>query len=782
MMHDETPGTINAHSSTEPTLETHPDGRAALPPLLLNPPWLAKKRQNPLPVLHVTPLPTEERLHWSHEALEKFKRYQGRTHAGPSAADPLSPQFSPKLGLTAGGMDRLMQGQWLQPGDVTEPCRAGIELVLLAPEPARLALWNSFPATGWVPWSINGDAIRKLFGDHGVAAIPGLVRLFQTLPTAGYYNTAKVDSPQLVEPFLHILRHRKTLKVVAQEWLLAHPKTVFFKALPLAFQAHHSQARDNARHGLRWLVANGCEAQAREVAHTYGEEMADALQALLSADPLLVLPGRMPKLPEFFNAAAFHRPTLLNGQPLPLEAVEHIGLMLAISKLDAPYAGLDIVRQTCTRASLAAFAWDLFQVWLHAGTPASYNWAFTALGLLGDDETARRLAPLVREWPGQSATARAVTGLDMLVAMGSDVALMHLNGIAAKIKYKPLQRKARDKIKDLAEARGFTTEELADRLVPRLGLDDARALVLDFGPRQFTIAFDETLKPIVKNAEGVRLKDLPKPNQGDHSALAAEATDRFKKIKKDAKTIASLQLLRLESAMVLRRRWSAADFNTLLLGHPVMRHLVACLVWGVYDTEQNALPPTLPLGRLLQNFRIAEDWTLADADDTLYELPPNVYVGLSHRLEMPPETAAAFGQIFADYEILQPFKQLGRETYALTPEEQQTNVLTRFANRVLNTASVMGLANKGWEGVEHGGGWLGEYRKGLGEEHQITVQLTPGTIMGDPTHEPRQQLPTVTLSERNRYGPNASLNFGSVDAILVSEFLRDLELLAPAKN
>ena len=64
----------------------------------------------------------------------------------------------------------------------------------------------------------------------------------------------------------------------------------------------------------------------------------------------------------------------------------------------------------------------------------------------------------------------------------------------------------------------------------------------------------------------------------------------------------------------------------------------------------------------------------------------------------------------------------------------------------------------------------------------VTVQLTPGTIMGNPTHEPRQKLPTVTLSERNRYDPNASLTFGSLDAILVSEMLRDLELLAPAKN
>ncbi len=49
---------------------------------------------------------------------------------------------------------------------------------------------------------------------------------------------------------------------------------------------------------------------------------------------------------------------------------------------------------------------------------------------------------------------------------------------------------------------------------------------------------------------------------------------------------------------------------------------------------------------------------------------------------MPAETAAAFGQIFADYEILQPFKQLGRETYMLSPEEAQTSVLTRFASHV----------------------------------------------------------------------------------------------------
>ncbi len=55
--------------------------------------------------------------------------------------------------------------------------------------------------------------------------------------------------------------------------------------------------------------------------------------------------------------------------------------------------------------------------------------------------------------------------------------------------------------------------ELEDRLAPDLGLDDNGSLLLDFGPRQFTVSFDETLKPFVRDASGSRLKDLPKPNK-----------------------------------------------------------------------------------------------------------------------------------------------------------------------------------------------------------------------------------------------------------------------------
>ncbi|MGQ7116348.1 hypothetical protein ACUOFC_68140, partial [Escherichia sp. TWPC-MK] len=57
----------------------------------------------------------------------------------------------------------------------------------------------------------------------------------------------------------------------------------------------------------------------------------------------------------------------------------------------------------------------------------------------------------------------ATVGLDILAAIGSDIALMQLNGIAQKLKFKALQERAKEKIADIAES----SEPLSSR--PRSG-------------------------------------------------------------------------------------------------------------------------------------------------------------------------------------------------------------------------------------------------------------------------------------------------------------------------
>ena len=43
----------------------------------------------------------------------------------------------------------------------------------------------------------------------------------------------------------------------------------------------------------------------------------------------------------------------------------------------------------------------------------------------------------------------------------------------------------------------------------------------------------------------------------------------------------------------------------------------------------------------------------------------------------------------ADYELLQPFEQLGRETHALTEAEQQAKAITRWNDLVVPTGKVL---------------------------------------------------------------------------------------------
>ena len=271
-----------------------------------------------------------------------------------------------------------------------------------------------------------------------------------------------------------------------------------------------------------------------------------------------------------------------------------------------------LTREACTPQSLGAFAWDLFSVWLAAGAPSKDGWAMRAIGWIGDDECARKLTALIRKWPGESAHARAVTGLDVLADIGSDVALMNLNGIAEKLKFKGLQAKAREKIAAIAEARDLTPQELADRLAPDLDLDERGGLDLDFGPRQFRVGFDEFLKPWVKDANNVRLKDLPKPNKSDDAELGAAAVARWSALKKDARAVASLQLTRLETMLATSRRVRPDVFWTFFASHPLIRHLAQRLVWGLYDDDAPLTKPGLI-------FRVGSDLAFTDSEDNPVE-------------------------------------------------------------------------------------------------------------------------------------------------------------------
>ncbi|MBE1537272.1 DUF4132 domain-containing protein [Actinomadura algeriensis] len=571
----------------------------------------------------------------------------------------------------------------------------------------------------------------------------------------------------------------KTAGKTARAWFRRHGAAAAPSLVPDAL-GKAGPARRAAEHALRHLAEQEGPDAVVAAARVHGDEAAAGVEALLAADPLDALPAKMPAvdwvdlrlLPQILLRDRTHA--------LPDGAVRHVVTMLAMSKPGDVYAGVRIVRELCDPASLAEFGWALFRHWEFTGARPKENWPLTQLALTGDDETVRRLTPVIRAWPGEGGHAKAVTGLDVLTAIGTDTALIHLYSISQRVKFKGLKARAQEKIEELAAELELAPEQLADRLVPDFGLDASGTLTLDYGPRRFVIGFDELLRPTVADADGTPRKSLPKPGANDDPDLAPAAAKRFAALKKDVRTVASDQIGRLESAMLARRRWPVAEFREFLVAHPLVGHLVRRLVWLADDGDGDGD------GGGGAAFRVAEDGTFADASDDAITLPGTAHVRVAHPVHLGDEVKA-WSELFADYEILQPFEQLQRTVHTLAPGEREGGRLARFEGRAVEVAGLLGLTRRGWErgapmevGLEK---WIS---RPVSRDRHLVLSLEPGFPVYDPYEQAGQILADVRLAHHpHEYGKGAGepdLRLGDLDPVTVSEMLADLTALTSAED
>ncbi|WP_157313935.1 DUF4132 domain-containing protein [Chitinibacter sp. GC72] len=753
-----------------------PDPQASsLPAVLVSPPWLNKKKKAAISPLVLDILPLEPVEHWEEGQRERvISARQSNLNAISKTPERLAEVL---LGSFYGSQsaERMQQYQaFVEPArqaiaanDAAGLCAAYLAYkasdlsrqtfphsycLLLLPEGIAQAVWPTLAAY---------DYFTDYFfmAKVGLKGLQGLLvaverRTESGIAIAQHFGWAAL-APAIAQAYLK----QKTVRTNARNWLLKFPEHAITGLLPAAL-GKAGTARDTATTVLRMLADQGHAELIRQVAARYGQKEVDqAVQAMLNADPLDCFPARISKAPSFWAPQACPRPLLLDGTPLPDSALEHLGTMLRFPSSEGVYPGIEQVKAACQRDSLAAFVWQAFQQWQYAGAPAKDNWAFTALGLLGNDETVRQLVPLIRTWPTEGLLARAQSGLDVLVRIGSNYALLQLNGIGQKVKSKPLQLAAQQKMQELADNAGLTPDELAERITPDLGLDAAGGLDLDFGPRQFRAGFDEQLKPVVFNHEGVRLADLPKPNSSDNEYRAEQAQKQFKALKRDVKALADQSLKRLERAMCEQRRWQREIFESTLVQHPLLRHVTRRLAWGLYQDEQ-----------LQQVFRVAEDLGFTDAADNALTLPADAVIGLPHPLELDEVMLAALSQLFADYEIIQPFAQLGREVFR---SDDPASALTQALDKAVPTNALRGLESRGWEKGDNFSGDIASYRRPGNGSGVATLRFDPPYSLAIADKTLRHKLYSLEL-----HNPEQQvIVFEQLPQILQSELLRDLQYL-----
>ncbi|HET9170687.1 MAG TPA: DUF4132 domain-containing protein [Actinospica sp.] len=594
----------------------------------------------------------------------------------------------------------------------------------------------------------------------------------------------------------------KSVRSHARSWLGRHGEDAATLLIPDALGTD-KQLRPAAEGALRYLAhAHGLDVA--EVADRgYGAEVGLAIKRLVSADRLEILPARMPKLPAWLDDT--HLPQILlrdRSAAISEQATRNVLAMLSISKPGEPYPGLEIVRGIADPASLTDFARALLAAWRSLDYPSDHSWILTAQGVFGDADTVRRLVPLIHAWPLENGHHRAVAGLDVLIDTGDDAALFQVYrfatavGLDASIDVegdgdqpagaqldqlvqanprKALKEQAQQRFARIAADRGLTADELADRMLPTLGFDAGRGVWLDYGPRRFRVGFDERSRYLLRDEAGNPCAALPEPVATDDKELIDAARERLAALTEDVQAVIAHAVLRIESSMSLGRAWSAAEFRALLHGHPVIWRVVRGVVW-LCEAEG-----------VTTAFRIAEDGGFADVDDEVFTLPERAVVRAAHPLQLGADLAA-WSELFADYEIVQPFAQLGRTINTLTAAERAGGLFNRFKDRTVPIEEVRGLLKRGWGTARAQGYGADDFlKRPTLDGRWLLVSIDPGlNFSWDDAYTRRQEIGVVVL--QNTPIPNGSRHrmqsssIADLDPITVSELIGDLSRLMDGEH
>ncbi|MBE1531492.1 DUF4132 domain-containing protein [Actinomadura algeriensis] len=744
-----------------------PDAPAsAVPHLLADPPWTRPAPTAEPVVLKLKASKEPTTMHWAPGMREEWLNPDD----GTRGAEPL-PDDTDWDALAGTFADGAALG--LDPAD---RYRAFVALVMQAPlELGEKVLadernWNvceNFPQNqrryrNWKNWDVfRTHRPRKLCqgaaARHGMAAYPFLLhkaktefRFYGLIP----YRDSKV-AQVMVKHFGHWANRAET-----EGWYLHHGRDAARLTVPFALRKP-GPTRERAEDALRLIAREQGRDTVAEGARHHGDEAAAAMSALYhEADPLDAFPDPMPEYPEAFAPELLPR-LLLRGreQALPADATRNFITMLLISQARTPYAGVPPVVDALDPDSLAEFAWMLYLADKHPKLWATPGVQYLLLEH-GNDETADRFGPIVKRWPKwYTWEAGATNALRLFNRLETPTALRHLHVLAEKAADpKRIRFFAKRNLADIAEARGYTPEQLADRLVPPLGLDADGTMTLDYGPRGFRVGFDEQLKPFVTDEAGKVRKTLPKPGAKDDPELAPAAHQRFADLKKQARAVASEQIKRLERAMVAGRSWTPDEFRTIFAEHPLLRHVVRRLVWTTASAS----------------FRVAEDGTYADVHDDTFVLPDDARVSLPHPLRLPD--VDAWTEVFADYEILQPFEQLARPVHTLTDDERSATELTRFGGETVHFGRINGMTSRGWElGDKEDGGFRRQVMHMTGDGRHVMVFFSPGIRVYSPEELPDQEIRDVIVLP-GRYS-GKPMRLGDLDPVAASELVNDLTRL-----
>lgn len=680
--------------------ERFPDApEAAVPLLLSSPPW---RRKAPTPVV-IPPSPTaaRPRMAWRPGEREDWSR----DWWGDRTQEALEHLSAAETGTAPASF--YIQGS----AEVVRPL---------------LARWQA--ETSW--FYLQRPTV--LVGKYELDALTPLLRLARRKPVIGAGLLMPYLAREVAELMAGWLVGSRQFRALATEWFARHGVDGAALLIPSALGPESPTSRTHAV-ALFSLDQDTVRAAADDL------DCRDEIEKFLRRDPLDIVPGRIPTSPAWAEPTRLPQVLLADGRrALPSAPTTALLRMIAMSTLDAPYAGLAVVAESLDPTSLARWAWALFRLWEAQDRPSAQAWAMNAVGYFGDDAAADRLAPLIRSWPSEGAAARAKRGVDVLAAMDTPAALGHLSTLARNAKSGPLRAHAAAALDRVATARGLLPEQLDDLLAPDLDLPDevkyqGSIYAVEVGPRN---------ELVLRDGAGHDRTTLPPPLDEHQKTTASEWKARRRK----ANRLIIDQVARLEEAMVTSRSWSRSDFRDTVVAHPLLGRIALRLLWVVADRVA-ALDP---LGDLV------------DQDGGLIET--GEWVRLAH----PATDDLGTWARWLSGHSPQPFAQVTRTTHRGSDPSE-------YWSRTVPAERLLGLTSRGWRWDATGAGAVRRrLLRPFGAEGQAVVELEPGvSAVKDPRNEPPQTIIDIAFqSARGELGL-----FTDLSRIARSELVRSLRSL-----
>ena len=359
-------------------------------------------------------------------------------------------------------------------------------------------------------------------------------------------------------------------------------------------------------------------------------------------------------------------------------------------------------------------------------------------------------------WQG-GHRAQLAALMTALAANGHPDALALLQSAARGHAMRSIRKTATALLEQVARWRGWSADELADRMIPTAGFDDDGALRLSYGGRTVIARPTPEGGVVLADADGRPLKSLPAARTPDDPGGADDAKKRLGSARRQVKAVMSLQASRLYEAMCASWTWPADQWRELLADHPLVGRLVTRLIW-------EALPDGV-------RFRPAEDGALLGADDAAVELAPGAAVRLAHRTALSGAEAHAWRRHLADYEVSPPFDQL--EAAAPDVPADATAVRAPGGRRVTTTLALRrAAAKRGWRRAPaEDGGWFWSYLKDF-----PSLGLTAAVNFSG-ARLPEEDQPCAVDDLEVRRG-RAPVVLGRVPPVLLAECCADFAALA----